>query len=511
LSNPTPENSGGVPIVLTGSAIDMSNYNLNPFRAFIGGFPSRIVPRAFLRRFFYPPVPTNGNGTARYAPYGMRKIEAVLMGEFGEENVAVVHPKDLDRVVGPRTKAIGISCMEPAGTGFVSRTYTSLVGIGGAALAVAEFRDLVRNPLLRRWGAKVILGGSGAWQVHRAGLQEDHGIDCIVMGEGERTAREVFRKALGGGELPPVVESEAPKPLEIPPIANASIFGTVEITRGCGRGCKFCSPTMRRRYSFPMERILQEVELNAREGTGMIALASDDIFLYKCKKDFIPDREAIVTLVKSVAAVPGVRYIQPAHASLAPVVHDPGMIEEIGPILLEKSNWHLADGTRFCSAEVGLETGSVRLMREYMKNKMLPYEPEEWQDVVTKGIEIMNQNGIWPLATLITGLPGEEEDDTQQTLVLLDQLKNNKVLYVPLLFTSEEECMLKEAEHMDMSHLTPSQWDVMATCWERNIRDFYPKDSVWKIRAAATFARIWPFATGDNLPLLSRICRFQPT
>lgn len=56
----------------------MSNYNLNPFRFFIGRFPSRIVPRFLLRRFFYPPVPANGNGTAKCAPYGMRKIEAEI-------------------------------------------------------------------------------------------------------------------------------------------------------------------------------------------------------------------------------------------------------------------------------------------------------------------------------------------------------------------------------------------------------------------------------------------------
>jgi len=474
----------GIPIVLTGSTTDMSDFKLNPFRAFTGGFPTGIVPRKLLRKYWYPPVSNNGDGTAKYAPYGIRKIEALLIKEFGAQNVVVVHPDNLEEVIGPKTKVIGISSMEPAGTGFVSRTYTSFVGFGGEPVAAAEFRDLIRKPILRKWDAKIILGGSGAWQIHRAKLQRKYGIDCIVMGEGEKAALKIFRMALNGEELPQVVETESPNPEEILCIVHPSIFGTVEITRGCGRGCKFCSPTLRRSYSFPLEHILEEVELNAKNGTRMIILASEDIFLYRSKEKFLPNREAIVMLIKSIAAVPGVKYIQPAHASLAPVVYDPKIVEEIGPILLEKSLW-VTNGTRHSSIEIGIETGSIRLLNDHMKGKMLPYKPEEWHDIVTKGIEIMNENRIWPLATLIIGLPDETEKDTIATLELLDKLRHGKVFYVPLLFTSEEDCMLREARHMDLKHLTPLQWELIATCWERNIKVFVSKSLQWKIRLAA--------------------------
>jgi len=487
LRNVVDTQSQGVPIVLTASAAYMSDFGLSPFRAFTGGFPTGIVPRRLLRKYWYPPVPNNGDGTAKYAPYGMRKIEAILVREFGAENVAVVHPDYLKEVVGPKTKVVGISSMEAAGIGFVSRTYTSFVGFGGEPVAAAEFRDLIGKPILRKWGAKIILGGSGAWQVHKAKLQRKYGIDCIVMGEGEKTALKIFRMALNGGELPRVVKTESPNPEEIPCIVHPSIFGNVEITRGCGRGCKFCSPTLRRSYSFPLEHILKEVKLNAKNGTKMIILASDDIFLYRSKGKFLPNREALVTLIKSIATVPEVEYIQPAHASLAPVVYDPEMIEEIGLILLEKANW-VTNGTRHSSVEIGIETGSIRLMNEHMKGKMLPYKPKEWHDIVTEGIGIMNENRIWPLATLIIGLPGETEKDTIATLELLDKLRHSKVFYVPLLFTSEEDCMLREARHMDLKHLTPLQWELIATCWERNIKVFVSKGLQWKIRLAAMVA-----------------------
>jgi len=482
-----PSEIEGVPIVLTGSATDMSDFKLNPFRAFTGGFPTGIVPKRLLRKYWYPPVPNNGDDTAKYAPYGMRKIEAVLIKEFGAENVAVVHPNNLQKVVGQKTKVIGITSMEPAGTGFVSRTYTSFVGFGGEPVAAAEFRELVDKPLLRKWGAKIILGGPGAWQIHKAKLQKKYDLDCIVMGEGEKTVLKIFRMALNGEELPSVVETEPPEPAEIPCIIHPSIFGIVEIMRGCGRGCKFCSPTSRRRYSFPLEHVLKEVKLNASKGTKMIMLASEDLFLYQAQEKFLPNREAIVELIKSIAAVPGVKFIQPAHASLAPVVYDPKMAEEIGPILLEKSLW-VTKGTRHSSIEIGIETGSIRLINEHMKGKMLPYKPEEWHDIVTKGIDIMNENHIWPLTTLIIGLPGETENDTIATLELLDKMKHSQVFYVPLLFTSEEDCMLKEARHMDLKHLTPLQWELIATCWKRNIEVFVSENEHWKIKLGAMIA-----------------------
>jgi radical SAM superfamily enzyme YgiQ (UPF0313 family) len=246
---------------------------------------------------------------------------------------------------------------------------------------------------------------------------------------------------------------------------------------------------MRGRYSFPLDHIIKEVELNAKNGTRMIILASEDIFLYQCNNKFLPNHEAIVKLIKSIAAVPGVEFIQPAHAALAPVVYDPGIVEEIGQVLYEKAYW-VTNNTRHSSVEVGMETGSVRLMKKYMPGKMLPYQPEEWHDVVTKAVEIMNENHIWPLATLIVGLPEETDKDTIETLELLGKLKHNRLFYVPLLFTSEDDCMLKDARHMDLKYLTPIQWELLATCWRHNLKFFAPDYTQWPAKFVALLSYV---------------------
>ena len=470
---PVGADNGGVPIVLTSSVIEMSDFNLNPFIAFTGGFPTKIVPMKILRKYWYPITPDNNDGSAHFAPYGLRKIEALLIEEFGGDNVVTCTPHNLSKFVGPETKVVGISTMDPAGIGFVSRTYTSLVGFGGEPIAAAEFRNLMKHSVLKKYGPKIVVGGSGAWQITKGNMQGEYGITTVVIGEGDRSALEIFRKAMNDEPLPKVVETEKPKLDEIPTIKKPVLFGVVEITRGCGKGCQFCSPTMRTRYSFPLEKIKEEAELNAGGGSRMIVLQTDDLFLYKCGERFVPNKRAVVELIETVGRIPDIDYLQPAHAALPPVAYDPKMIEEIAPTLVEKGRWK-HDGKRVASVEVGIETGSMRLIEKHMRGKPLPYKAKDWCEVVTQAIGILNDNDIYPLATLVVGLPGEEEVDTLATMELVDRLKEAKLFYVPLFFTSEDECLLSNTRQADLHHLTDLHWDFFATCWRHNIKLWAP-------------------------------------
>jgi len=222
---------------------------------------------------------------------------------------------------------------------------------------------------LKRYRPKTILGGSGAWQIVRAKIQEEFGIDTVVMGEAEEDVVALFRKALKGEQLPKQIVCRKPKLENVPCIKKASLFGVVEVTRGCGRGCQFCSPTLRQRYSFPLQHILKEVELNAKSGTRMITLQSGDMFLYKTNHDFTPNGSAIVELVDSIAKVEGVQYVQVTHAALAPIVYDRRIVEKIAPALVEKSRWTYLNNQRYATFEIGIETGSVRLIDKYMKGR----------------------------------------------------------------------------------------------------------------------------------------------
>ncbi len=486
----------GYPIVLTASRAEANEYDDNPFAAFICTFPKKLSGLAL--REHLENLASNEDGTAKQTIYGLRKVESLLTKEFGEGTVAVAHYDQLHRFIGKNTKIVGISSMDPMGLAYVSTTYNSLIGFGGEALNAAEFEKLITHPSIQQFKPKIIVGGAGSWQINDSGMQDKWGIDVLFQGEGEEDLVSVFKKMLNNEPVPRYFVANKPDRRKIPPIIHAACYGMVEITRGCGRGCQFCSPTNRTKYSFPLEYIMKEVKTNVEGGSSTIFTVTEDIFLYKSKPQFVPNREEIVKLYKTIASYPGVEYILLSHASLAPVIYDKKLLEELSPILLEKTRWrpelHKSYSKRFVSVEVGIETGSVRLMKKYMKGKALPYTVDNWPEVVVQGVGIMNDYDWWPLCTIMTGQPDETEDDVRATLDLIDDLRNHhaKMFYTPVLFIPLKEAMLGNQRRTNLKGLSELQWEVIARCWRNNI-DFWRPDMKWMLNPMFFFSH-WLYA-----------------
>ena len=486
----------GYPIVLTASRAEANEYDNNPFAAFICTFPKKLSNIALREHLIN--IPNNKDGSAQRTIYGLRKVETIISKEFGKENVVVTNYDQLHKFIGKNTKIVGISSMDPMGLAYVSTTYNSLIGFGGEALNAAEFEKLITHPAIQHYKPKIIVGGAGSWQINEAGTQKKWGIDVLFQGEAEEDLISVFKKMMNNEPVPSYFIAQKPNRKKIPPIINAACYGMVEITRGCGRGCQFCSPTNRTKYSFPLEYIMKEVKTNINSGVSTIFTVTEDIFLYKSKQGFIPNREAIVKLFKTIASYPGVEHILLSHASLAPVIYDRKLMEELSPILLEKTRWtpELTKSypKRFVSVEVGIETGSVRLMKKYMKGKALPYSVDNWPELVVQGVGIMNDYDWWPVCTIMTGQPDETEDDIHATLDLIDDLRNHnaKMFYTPVLFIPLKEAVLGNYRRTNLKNLSELQWEVIARCWKNNI-DFWSPDKKWILNPMFFFSH-WFYA-----------------
>jgi radical SAM superfamily enzyme YgiQ (UPF0313 family) len=483
----------GVKIVLTAPRGEMSRYNGDPFGAFIAVFPEKVIPRPILRPEWFEPE-DNADGSAKFLPYGLRKVEALLLKHFPREDVVACHPDNLERFVGPKTKVVGITSMDPMGLAYVSVTYNSMIGIPGESVDAIEFRRVMENPALRRYDPTILLGGAGAWQVRHAGKVEEFGIDALIHGEGELTVLDVFKKAVAGDPLPREVHGSK-VPIEfIPPIESGASYGVVEITRGCGRGCQFCSPTNRRRHSLPIPHILKEVEVNVKAGSRSIFFATEDLFLYDCGPKFEPNGPAMARLIESVGNVQGVDFIHLSHIAIAPVAYDPKAVEMISPLLLEKTRYNHEYRHEykdpFVTALFGIESGSIRIMKKYMRGKIWPFPIEQYHEVNVQGAGILNDNGWKPMATLISGWPDETPDDTVQTLELIDKLKGHDLFLVPLLFIPLEDTKLKNERRVSLDDLTPEQWDFFAESWRFNI-DVWAKE----LQPLFTFASLFSYFT----------------
>jgi radical SAM superfamily enzyme YgiQ (UPF0313 family) len=231
----------GVKIVLTASATEMSDFFNNPFMAFVAGFGLGPIPIGFARKALYPPVERSPNGRAKYAPYGLRKVEAILLENgFTESDVAVARPEDLDDFIGSDTKVVGISSMDPTGMGYVSKTYSSIIG-GGEPMNAVEFQKLVKHPSIKKFKPKIIVGGFGSWQLERKHMTDKYGLDCVLIGGRPDTIIDIFKKAVSGKPLPRVVRDDKSLPTwdyaTMPLAKHAAIHGAVEISKGCGRNC----------------------------------------------------------------------------------------------------------------------------------------------------------------------------------------------------------------------------------------------------------------------------------
>lgn len=480
--------SRGRKIVLAASTSEASEYMTSTWRQMLlGTLPAKYSKFPFYMVDIDWQNETKPDGQAVAVPNGLRVVESLLLQKFAPEDIAVCYTDQLDLFVGEDTRVVGVHAHNPLGIAFATDVYSHMYGRALEPINAAEFKRLITHPALKKHKdhLKVIVGGPGSWQIEKKNLQDQWNIDCIVDGEAEEIVVPLFESAMRGEALPRKIEGKSP-PLDlIPTTHNRSIFGVVEVTRGCGRGCQFCSIALRKGRSLPLEHILENVRIQVAGGAETIMLTSEDIFLYEQGPKFDTNIPALRKLFESVAAVPGVKHVIQSHGTIAPIVRDPEVVDELSHIVVDRSihkhpaSTHPED--RYASLFIGLETGSPRLFNQYMKGKAYPYKAEQWHDVVLKGMDIMNQRNWFPFCTWIVGLPGETEDDTKKSLDLLHALKGAKWVSIPTLFVSLDETRMGGQDSAQLYKLTELQWEFFYTCWRYNL-DFYRNDPAFHRR-----------------------------
>ena len=447
-------------IVLTADETMMSRYRGGMFVGFTTCMPQGILPDWFFFRVWAPPVPRT-NLRALYSDFGLRIIEASLAKEFGEDAVAVVHPHDLEKVVGSSTEIIAISGHDFLGINPPTSEVVDLVNRGPPYNRV-KFFELMQKPLMKE--RVVVAGGKAAWQLADEATMHKLNINYVHLGEGEITIPQMFKSILAGEELPRIVTGESPRLKEIPNIIGATIHGLVEIGRGCGRGCSFCTPNMLHVMHKPIDHIEKDVKTNVKAGQSSILLHSEDVLRYGTT-GMVPDTERVLKLFTRVASVEGVDNIGASHVALASVYHNPGLISA----LAEMCNSKL--GQDWIGTQTGLETGSVRLLARYMKNKALPSSIEKWHEIATQAFGILDDNDWVCAATMINGLPGETTDDVIKSIELVEDLKSiaTKSLIIPMNFVSMRGSSLDCKETFTAKKMTREHWQLMGECLDHDL------------------------------------------
>jgi radical SAM superfamily enzyme YgiQ (UPF0313 family) len=426
------------------------------------------------------------DGTARYVPAGLRVLEAMLLRHYAPGDVVACYPDDVDKFIGPSTRVVAISTHNPLGVTFAAGVYTSIFGESkqpiNAHYARRLFTRVKANP--HRPTFKVVVGGSGGWQIAQTNGWDDLGVDCIVEGRAESAdTLTLFERAIRGEPLPRQIDVHHPKDRESILVPDRrTTFGVVEMTTGCGRRCQFCLPDLNPQIDVPKDRIMAGVHANVREGNKQISLATEDMFIWGQVHTetpfYFPNREALLDLYASVVNTPGVEQHVLSHATIAPSVVDPVLIEKLSDMLLDKSPIRLPllsshPEKRALVPLVGLETGSVRLAKQLMPSKGVPFSIDEWPSIVVNGLEVLNRHNWFPAMTLIVGSPGETDDDTRATLDLIYEVERRGLFafFIPSIFTPLHDTRLEKSMGVtETRQLTPLQWQLMMKCWKMNLR-----------------------------------------
>jgi len=451
--------SPGKRIVLTApftESIDHAGYFIQMSMASLPVWLEGILNRKYPK---WRDVEFNDDGSMRFAPAGLRVLEASLLRRFNPDDMIACFPDDLDKFIGPETKVVAVSTHNPLGVTFAAVVYTSIFGESkqpiNAFYATKMFHKIKASPY--RQNFQVIVGGSGGWQITQTNAWDELSVDCVVEGRSESPdTMALFDKALAGEKLPRQVEVGHPKDRESLLVPDKrTTFGVVEMTTGCGRRCQFCVPDLNPQIDVPKDHIMAGVRANVREGNKQISLATEDMFIWGQVRTetpfYFPNREALLDLYGTIVDTPGVEQHVLSHATIAPSVVDPLLIKKLTDRIIDKSPIRLPVLSTHAEKRalvplIGLETGSVRLGKQIMPSKGVPFSIDDWPSVVINGLKVLNENNWFPAMTLIIGSPGETDDHTKATIDLIYEVERRGLFafFIPSIFTPLHDTRMQD-------------------------------------------------------------------
>ncbi|NPA70707.1 MAG: B12-binding domain-containing radical SAM protein [Crenarchaeota archaeon] len=415
-------------VILSTDRSLMTNHHGKEFLGFGTTMPI-ILPRKFIQWLFCPPM-KHEDGIVWQAPYGLRRIEARLVHDG--INAAVIDPDYVPKYIERGAKVLIIRHHDWFGLNPPTTTWTAF--IDKEPLNAVLFREFIESvcKLRDKYDFKIIVTGPAVWQwLHMNDLIDKYQIDVIVDSNGDReeiVVSRIVKRILEGKPVPSYIKMGIKDNLtldKLVPIIHASVNGLIEIGRGCPRKCAFCSVGSRPVRWYPLEFIEKEIQVNVKEGVDHGILSCTDVLLYG-SDSVIPNENAVLKV--NMLAKKYWRQVGWSHCTLAAAVANKKLIDAVTEVLIDGENQKLL------GVEVGVESGSVKLMRMHMPAKSKPFPIEKWPEIVEEAFALFHEHNIVPAATIIVGLPGEDEDDVKATTELIKRLRPYRSLIVPMFF-----------------------------------------------------------------------------
>lgn len=424
------------------------------------------VPWFAMRRLLCPPVRTEASGRARTAPLGLRRVEsALLAGGMPADQVVCTTPEALPSLLGPWTKLVGVSSSDPLGRG-MSNTTTAHFWKGELYSRhwTRRVLDTIRQAK-QRHDFRVLFGGAGAWQWGtRPGEAAAAGIDTVFEGYFEDDGPALVADALAGRATPAHHAADGTAGEAIRPIRGASLLGAVELSRGCGKGCRFCTMAGRRMHHVPQATILADLETNLAAGITSVVSGSEDFFRYGSTGPGVAP-SVLIGLLEAIRELRGLGFMQIDHANISSVVrYSDAELAEVRRLL----TWGRRND--FLWVNMGVESASGHLVKAIAPGKLAPFRAEDWEDIVRQAADKMTRAGFFCVFSVILGLPGETPEDVRRTHRMVADLTAGRAIVFPIFYEPLPHEVASGAAPFTPQVMTAEHLDLFAACYEVNFR-----------------------------------------
>jgi radical SAM superfamily enzyme YgiQ (UPF0313 family) len=433
------------------------------------------IPRVVYRNFLSPPAVTDASGRAKTAPLGLRRLESSLLKytNLDPEDVVCTTHEYLPNLLGPWVKIIAFSSSDPLGGGMSN---TTTINFSKGELYTSFWtRRLLRSiaSAKQKFHFKIVVGGAGAWQ-WAGNLKQaaEMGIDVIFDGYFESVGPGLFQDLLNPltsyGEIKCICEAGTAAE-KIQPIKGASTLGVVELSRGCGRGCKFCTQAFRKMSHIGLDIILADLETNVANGVTSVVSSSEDFFRYGAA-GLKPDFDKLRDLLLQMKKIKGLSFMQIDHGNVTSVLQlTDEQLLEIRRLL----SW--GRKTDYLWVNMGAESANGRLVAANCPGKIAPFRAEDWEDMVRHAAEKMARTGFFPVFSVILGLPGETPDDVTRTLKLVKCLAATgavifPIFYEPLSTNGSGLGANGDGQRFTVRNMRADHLELFRTCYEVNFK-----------------------------------------
>lgn len=424
------------------------------------------VPEIAMRGFVAPKVKTDASGRAVTAPLGLRRVESSLIAAgLSSDDVLCTTPEALHDLLGPWVKVLIFSSSDPLGTGMSNTTTTNFWS--GELYTSYWTRQMLTGiaEAKQKYGFKIVAGGAGAWQLNADRKRSaELGIDVIFDGYFEDLGPKLIDDIINARTVDQYICETKTAIANLKPITRASAMGIMELSRGCGRGCNFCTTASRKMEHLPVEIIISDIETNLAAGIDAVVSSSEDFFRYGAV-GIKPDFEKLCELLSEMQKLKRLSFMQIDHGNVTSVLQltDEQLIEIRRLLTWQKHSDYLW-------VNMGVESANGHLVAANCPGKIAPYQPEQWEDMVRQAVDKMSRTGFFSVLSVILGLPGETPDDVTRTLKLIKYLAGKHAVIFPIFYEPLTQQERQAGHTFTVKKMTLDHLELYRTCYEINFQ-----------------------------------------